>query len=72
MEYAYSVADVPATCIMCGTVDHAIVAETDFEAYCAGALVQAAFPEASVETREIIIGWRSGVYVCPAHDLGEE
>jgi hypothetical protein len=65
-DYAYSVAEVTAKCLTCGAEHSAIVAESDFERYCAGALVQEAFPEATVEAREVVIGWRSGAFICPA------
>ena len=65
---------VSAECLLCGEVDWANVSYDDprWETYLAGALVQDAFPEASTDDREILIGARTDMYVCNRHDFWED
>ena len=70
--YARSVAEVQATCLLCATTATAVVDEADFARYCEGAFAQVAFPEATIATREVVIGWRSGAYICEACSAGME
>lgn len=51
-------------CRMCGGRRELLVDRDALQAYQEGALVQDAFPGLSASSREIIIGHRSGFFVC--------
>ena len=61
---------ISATCCLCGDVDYSPVAYDDprFKAYLDGQLVQDVFPALSAEEREVLIGARTGIYICNGHD----
>ena len=62
--FAVETVELSATCIFCGGIHVAIVGAADHARYRGGDLVQVAFPEVPVDIREIVIGHRSGMYVC--------
>lgn len=39
--------------------------DNDVTRYCAGELVQNVWPNLTEDDREVLIGWRTGVYTCP-------
>lgn len=66
-EFTTSVVEVYAVCFMCGLKTTALATQDDFERwFCDGELIQVAMPEAPPATREVFLGWRSGVYMCEA------
>ena len=67
MDYAYPVVQANAHCAQCSSVTEAVAAEADFERWFSfGVPIQEAMPEATPDTREAFIGWRSNFYICPA------
>jgi hypothetical protein len=66
-DYATSVVEASATCLLCKGVTTAVAVEADFERwFCEGEFIQVAMPEAPVWTREVFMGWRSGAFICEA------
>jgi hypothetical protein len=66
MDYAYSTAEVKATCLMCHEDTSAIAAESDFERwFCEDEPIERAMPEATPEVREVFLGWQMNSWVCP-------
>ena len=67
-----------ATCYDCGKQKHVVVASHELDKYTNGELVQKVWPDATTWFREVIVGWRTGVFQCkPCHeaflkDIGEE
>lgn len=61
-------------CNICGNVQSVLAETKDLDRYLVeGELVQKVWPEKSANWRELMIGWRSGFYVCPVHwDLDDE
>lgn len=51
-------------CVMCGTHASVLVQENDLRNYASGELVQRVWPDASIDFREVVIGWRTKMYVC--------
>jgi len=64
MNYANRTTTLTVACILCKTEVSAIVGSADLARYRAGVLVQNAFPEAPVATREVVMGTRTGMFVC--------
>jgi len=61
-----------ATCLTCKGEAY-VLAEPDLvDKYYQGALVQNVWPDASTEYREVIIGWRTGAYICSTCALDDE
>jgi hypothetical protein len=57
-------ATITAKCA-CGTVSGlACIDQNKLDRYVAGELVQTIWPNFSPDEREILIGWRTGVYQC--------
>lgn len=67
-----------ATCYDCGKENHVVVAEHEIEQYQTGELVQKVWPDTDTWFREVIIGWRTGLYQCQScheaflEDMAEE
>ena len=55
---------VSANCMVCSNEDRVTVSTVDYQLYRSGALVQDVWPSLSAERREVIMGSRSGVYLC--------
>lgn len=56
---------ITADCAQCGVVHSVPATEHELENYRRGMLVQDAFPNLSVNQREVVIGHRCGLYLCP-------
>lgn len=55
-----------ATCKTCSSVESAVVSNTGITMYRRGALVQRAFPDQDVDTREIIMAsLNNSFFLCP-------
>ena len=69
----FSKTKVSATCLLCKSV-HSRVVDTDAWGWylCTGMLVQDVFPNEDVSTREILIGNRTGAYMCDDCCIEEE
>jgi hypothetical protein len=69
----FSKTKVSATCLLCKSV-HSRVVDTDAWGWylCTGRLVQDVFPNEDVSTREILIGNRTGAYMCDDCCIEEE
>ncbi len=64
-EFARSVVEAKATCLICGREFTALADEADFVRWFSeGELIQVAMPEAPTWTREVFMGWRSGAFIC--------
>ena len=70
MNKAYQ---LEATCLTCKGEAYVLAQPDLVDKYQQGELVQNVWPDASTEYREVIIGWRTGAYICPmcALDLAE-
>lgn len=53
-----------AKCMRCSKTERTTAKPDDISTYLTGELVQKVWPEMDMWSREIIIGWRTGVYVC--------
>ena len=69
----FSKTKVSATCLLCKSV-HSRLVDTDSWGWylCTGRLVQDVFPNEDVSTREILIGNRTGAYMCDDCCIEEE
>ena len=61
-----------ATCLVCQGESYVLAQQNLIDKYQQGALVQDVWPDNSTLYRDIIIGWRTGAYICPMCDLDDE
>jgi hypothetical protein len=69
MNKAYQ---LEATCLTCKGEAYVLAQPDLVDKYQQGELVQNVWPDASTEYREVIIGWRTGAYICPMCALDDE
>jgi len=58
---------IQVDCKICGNVQTIRASTTSVKRYLAGELVQNVWPDAETNWRECMIGFRTGMYVCPIH-----
>jgi hypothetical protein len=69
MNKAYQ---LEATCLTCKGEAYVLAQPDLVHRYQDGELVQNVWPDTSTEYREVIIGWRTGAYICPMCALDDE